>query len=67
LNLKREGGDNLKEDSLWKVSLESLKMRSNIFFIITSLSIFLGSTYYYNKRFPNHKYPEWLEFLKLIG
>ena len=31
LNLKREGGDNLKEDSLWKVSLESLKMRSNIF------------------------------------
>ncbi|PEA86986.1 hypothetical protein COD10_25430 [Bacillus thuringiensis] len=57
----------MKEDSLLKVSLESLKMRSNIFFIITSLSIFLGATYYYNKRFPNHKYPEWLEFLKLIG
>ncbi|PEW77246.1 hypothetical protein CN447_31080, partial [Bacillus thuringiensis] len=37
----------MKEDSLLKVSLESLKMRSNIFFIITSLSIFLGSTYYY--------------------
>ncbi|MEH7242603.1 hypothetical protein V7131_15805 [Bacillus sp. JJ269] len=57
----------MKEDSLLKVSLESLIMRSNIFFIITSLSIFLGATYYYNKRFPNHKYPEWLEFLKLIG
>ncbi|WP_420975108.1 hypothetical protein [Bacillus thuringiensis] len=52
----------MKEDSLLKVSLESLKMRSNMFFIITSLSIFLGATYYYNKRFPNHKYPEWLEF-----
>ena len=31
LNLKRESGDNLKEDSLLKVSLESLKMRSNMF------------------------------------
>ncbi|AFQ09907.1 hypothetical protein BGI23_24530 [Bacillus sp. ABP14] len=57
----------MKEETLWKVSLKSLKMRSNIFFIITSLSIFLGATYYYNKRFPNHRYPEWLEFLKLIG
>ncbi|MBG9536763.1 hypothetical protein BM74_11790 [Bacillus thuringiensis] len=57
----------MKEESLWKVSLESLKMRSNICFIITSFSIFLGATYYYNKRFPNHRYPQWLEFLKLIG
>ncbi|WP_270393821.1 hypothetical protein [Bacillus paranthracis] len=57
----------MKEESLWKVSLESLKMRSNICFIITSFSIFLGATYYYNKRFPNHRYPEWLEFLKWIG
>ncbi|PGK41641.1 hypothetical protein CN907_10185 [Bacillus anthracis] len=57
----------MKEETLWKVSLESLKMRSNIFFITTSFSIFLGATYYYNKRFPNHRYPEWLEFLKLIG
>ncbi|ONH02059.1 hypothetical protein BKK39_02815 [Bacillus cereus] len=57
----------MKEEFLWKVSLESLKMRSNICFIITSFSIFLGATYYYNKRFPNHRYPEWLEFLKWIG
>ncbi|MEK4604335.1 hypothetical protein CN683_02285 [Bacillus toyonensis] len=57
----------MKEETLLKVSLESLKMRSNVFFIITSSSIFLGATYYYNKRFPNHKYPEWLEFLKLVG
>lgn len=57
----------MKEESLLKVSLKSLKIRSNLFFIITSLSIFLGATYYYNKRFPNHRYPEWLEFLKLIG
>ncbi|MGH1285532.1 hypothetical protein [Bacillus toyonensis] len=57
----------MKEETLLKVSLESLKMRSNVFFIFTSSSIFLGATYYYNKRFPNHKYPEWLEFLKLVG
>ncbi|PGS41491.1 hypothetical protein COC58_13005 [Bacillus cereus] len=57
----------MKEETLLKVSLKSLKMRNNIFFIITSVSIFLGATYYYNKRFPSHKYPEWLEFLKLIG
>ncbi|KKZ91598.1 MULTISPECIES: hypothetical protein [Bacillus cereus group] len=57
----------MKEESLLNVSLKSLKMGSNIFFIITSLSIFLGATYYYNKRFPNHRYPEWLEFLKWIG
>ncbi|BCD32076.1 hypothetical protein CN386_01155 [Bacillus cereus] len=57
----------MKEETLLKVSLKSLKMRSNIFFIITSLSIFLGATYYYNKRFPTHMYPEWLGFLKLIG
>ena len=57
----------MKEETLLKVSLESLKMRSNVFFIVTSSSIFLGATYYYNKRFPNHKYPEWLEFLKLVG
>ncbi|KLV15933.1 hypothetical protein BHL27_03330 [Bacillus cereus] len=56
----------MKEESLWKVSLESLKMRSNICFIITSFSILLGDTYYYNKRFPNHRYPEWLEFLKCL-
>ncbi|MED2036872.1 hypothetical protein P4V58_06465 [Bacillus wiedmannii] len=57
----------MKEESLLNVSLKSLKMGSNIFFIITSLSIFLGAAYYYNKRFPNHRYPEWLEFLKWIG
>ncbi|PEA10381.1 hypothetical protein CN425_01130 [Bacillus cereus] len=57
----------MKEASLLKVILQSLKMRSNVFFIITFSSIFLGATYYYNKRFPNHRYPEWLEFLKLIG
>ncbi|PHE19392.1 hypothetical protein COF41_11945 [Bacillus toyonensis] len=57
----------MKEETLLKVSLESLKMRSNVFFIVTSSSVFLGATYYYNKRFPNHKYPEWLEFLKLVG
>ncbi|PFB28086.1 hypothetical protein CN388_12150 [Bacillus cereus] len=57
----------MKEESLLNISLKSLKMRSNIFFIITSVSIFLGATYYYNKRFPSHRYPEWLEFLKWIG
>ncbi|CUB08596.1 hypothetical protein BN2127_JRS1_00378 [Bacillus cereus] len=57
----------MKEESLWKVSLESLKMRSNICFIITSFSIFLEATYYYNKRFPNHRYSEWLAFLKVMG
>ncbi len=43
LNVKRERGDDLKEEFLWKVSLESLKMRSNICFIITSFSIFFRS------------------------
>ncbi|EJQ65268.1 hypothetical protein IIC_03751 [Bacillus cereus VD021] len=57
----------MKEESLLKVSLKILKTRSNLFFIVTSSSMFLGAAYYYNKRFPNHKYPEWLEFLKLIG
>ncbi|MES5952402.1 hypothetical protein QCI42_02220 [Bacillus fungorum] len=38
----------MKEETLWKVSLESLKMRSNIFFIITSFSIFLGAIFFFS-------------------
>lgn len=60
-------GIKLREESLLKVSFEIIKTKSIMFFLITSSSIFLGATYFYNKKFPSHKYPEWLEFLKFIA
>ncbi|HDX9530417.1 hypothetical protein [Bacillus thuringiensis] len=57
----------MAKESLVKVSLAIMKTKSTIFFIITSVVIFLTATYFYNKKFPNHKYPEWVEFLKYIS
>ncbi|HDW3057447.1 hypothetical protein P4388_29590 [Bacillus thuringiensis] len=55
------------EESLMKVSLAIMKTKSIIFFIVTSVVFFLTATYFYNKKFPNHKYPELVEFLKYIS
>ncbi|MDA1775141.1 hypothetical protein PDJ95_28065 [Bacillus cereus] len=38
-----------------------------IFFSIVTLIIFLVSTYFYNHKFPNHRYPAYLEFLSYIA
>ncbi|HFU7053819.1 hypothetical protein ACS2QU_11020 [Bacillus cereus group sp. Bce005] len=38
-----------------------------ILFSITTLIIFLISTYFYNHKFPNHRYPAFLEFLSYIA
>lgn len=60
-------GINLKEETFLKVILEIMKTKRVIFFTITSVIWFLGATYFYNKKFPNHKYPELVEFLKSIS
>ncbi|PEA89592.1 hypothetical protein CON71_13000 [Bacillus thuringiensis] len=37
-----------------------------VLFLSLSLCIILISTYFYNQRFPNHKYPTLLEFLSYV-
>ncbi|OTZ32739.1 hypothetical protein CBR58_31160 [Bacillus thuringiensis] len=58
---------NLDNNSLLKVCIEIIKTKIVVFFIITTMFFFIGSTYVYNQKFPNHKYPQWVEFLKYIS
>ncbi|WP_410984055.1 hypothetical protein [Bacillus cereus] len=46
-----------------------LMLRSKDVLLFSSLSfiIFLVSTYFYNSKFPNHKYPEFFGILKYIA
>ncbi|MDR5038529.1 hypothetical protein FNE58_02350 [Bacillus thuringiensis] len=58
---------NLDNNSLLKACFEIMKIKIVVFFTITSIIFFIGCTYVYNQKFPNHKYPQWVEFLKYIS
>ncbi|OPA40461.1 hypothetical protein CN893_02595 [Bacillus thuringiensis] len=44
-----------------------MKTKIVVFFSITSIIFFIVFTYVYNQKLPNHKYPQWGEFLKYIS
>ncbi|PHB54819.1 hypothetical protein COI41_22705 [Bacillus toyonensis] len=57
-----------KEDgSLFEVISIALRSKEFLLFSSLSLVIFLTATYFYNSKFPNHKYPEFLVALKYIA
>ncbi|AFU15446.1 hypothetical protein ACW4EZ_24235 [Bacillus toyonensis] len=57
-----------KEDgSLFEVISIALRSKEVLLFSSLSLVIFLTATYFYNSKFPNHKYPEFLGALKYIA
>ncbi|MDM5195775.1 hypothetical protein QUG02_22720 [Bacillus hominis] len=57
-----------KEDgSLFEVIGIALRSKEVLLFSSLSLVIFLAATYFYNSKFPNHKYPEFLGVLKYIA
>ncbi|WIG41370.1 hypothetical protein [Bacillus toyonensis] len=57
-----------KEDgSLFEVISIALRSKEVLLFSSLSLVIFLTATYFYNSKFPNHKYPEFLDALKYIA
>ncbi|MGH0429158.1 hypothetical protein ACQVPL_07690 [Bacillus hominis] len=57
-----------KEDgSLFEVIGIALRSKEVLLFSSLSLVIFLIATYFYNSKFPNHKYPEFLGVLKYIA
>ncbi|MDR5023002.1 hypothetical protein FOL75_13835 [Bacillus thuringiensis] len=58
---------NLDNNSLLKACFEIMKTKIVVFFTITSIIFFIGFIYVYNQKFPNHKYPQWVEFLKYIS
>ncbi len=57
-----------KEDgSLLEVIGLMLRSKDVLLFSPLSLIIFLVSTYFYNSKFPNYKYPEFFGILKYIA
>ncbi|PGQ64790.1 hypothetical protein COA26_23785 [Bacillus cereus] len=57
----------MNNNSLLKVCFEIIKTKSVVFFTIITIIFFIGFTYVYNQKFPNHKYPQLVEFLKCIS
>jgi len=58
---------NTQNESLFRLVGTMLKSKDVIVFSFLSLVIFVISTNFYNVKFPNHKYPEFLRILKSIA
>ncbi|WIY60727.1 hypothetical protein [Bacillus arachidis] len=58
---------NTQNESLFRLVGTMLKSKDVIVFSFLSLVFFVISTYFYNVKFPNHKYPEFLGILKSIA
>ncbi|MEN1937569.1 hypothetical protein AAIE21_18745 [Paenibacillus sp. 102] len=57
-----------KEDgSLLEIIGLMLRSKDVLLFSFLSLIIFLVSTYFYNSKFPHHKYPEFFGILKYVA
>ncbi|WP_459503291.1 hypothetical protein [Bacillus sp. C1] len=56
-----------EEGSLREVIGVLLRSKDVLLFSSLSLIIFLVATYFYNSKFPNHKYPEFFGILKYVA
>ncbi len=66
---EKKGGIQLAERrwTLFEVIGIALRSKEVLLFSSLSLVIFLTATYFYNSKFPNQKYPEFLGGLKYIA
>lgn len=58
---------NSQDSSLLSISGKLFTSLDVLFFSIATLLVFITSTYLYNQKFPNHRYPALLEFLSFIA